>query len=457
MNLLLSKRYTRRQMISRSAKALGGAALLLNAPTLVSCATRRQGGKATTRGVKKVAIPRLNDHHSHTSLYIALLGSKSFWDVGDKASAMKIINESPADELTLIRGWNSNKFTFSDDELAKMPPVIVVHYSLHRINMSRKAEEMLLDKQPEIIKNYKDLDWYEKNIDKVLSFIGSIPKFEEDNIADHYHDIRLTGVDQVQDMLLVSKEALQKVRASPVSDKIGFWASPDLYKTLSPESKADMLGIKVFTDGSMGGKTSAMNKPYRDETTKGMLCYTDDGLLEVMRFTAKEKKPISLHVIGDRALDQVLAALKKVKAEGLWFPLVRVEHAQFITKPQAQAFKERGVVLCMQPNFSQDSIDLAETLPEGYPEINNPFRMLIDDVGYVPGKDLIFGSDGMPHGVECGMGNALFPPYKGQELTFDEFIKGYTNPNAPAALQVEIDYDRKQVRLLEPAELRESI
>jgi hypothetical protein len=57
--------------------------------------------------------------------------------------------------------------------------------------------------------------------------------------------------------------------------------------------------------------------------------------------------------------------------------------------------------------------------------MNNPFRMLIDQAGFVPGKDLLFGSDGMPHGAAYALNSALFPPYPGQRLTLPEFIAGY--------------------------------
>jgi len=64
-------------------------------------------------------------------------------------------------------------------------------------------------------------------------------------------------------------------------------------------------------------------------------------------------------------------------------------------------------------------------LTEEYLKRNNPFRMLIDECGFIPGKDLIFGSDGMPHGAQSALENSLFPVYESQKLTLDEFVKGY--------------------------------
>jgi hypothetical protein len=100
----------------------------------------------------------------------------------------------------------------------------------------------------------------------------------------------------------------------------------------------------------------------------------------------------------------------------------------------------------MQPNFSDDSAHYARRLPDGHPERNNPFRMLIGEVGYVPGADLLFGSDGMPHGFRAGLRQALFPPHAGQRLTEAEFVAGYCMPDEVAGhIEVQIDPDERSV------------
>ena len=109
-------------------------------------------------------------------------------------------------------------------------------------------------------------------------------------------------------------------------------------------------------------------------------------------------KPVAIHAIGDRAIEQVLGVLERLDRDGLSFPLVRLEHVQFIDQAQARRAKDLGLVLSMQPNFNSDSQDYADRLAPRWLERNNPFRMLIDQAGFEPGQDLIFGSDGMPHG-----------------------------------------------------------
>jgi hypothetical protein len=92
----------------------------------------------------------------------------------------------------------------------------------------------------------------------------------------------------------------------------------------------------------------------------------------------------------------------------------------------------------------------ADRLPDGYPSRNNPFRMLIDRVGFVPGDDLIFGSDGMPHGAREALRQSLFPEggHADQVLTLDEFVAGYCLPTEDRGhLDVAIEDGRVSVRV----------
>lgn len=71
--------------------------------------------------------------------------------------------------------------------------------------------------------------------------------------------------------------------------------------------------------------------------------------------------------------------------------------------------------------------------------------MLIDYAGFIPGKDLIFGSDGMPHGMMSALQSSLFPPFPGQVLTMSEFKKGYCIPDTDDLWMVNIENGRVDV------------
>jgi predicted amidohydrolase YtcJ len=131
---------------------------------------------------------------------------------------------------------------------------------------------------------------------------------------------------------------------------------------------------------------------------------------------------------------------------------VRLEHAQLVTEPQARRARDLGLILSMQPNFSEDSVLYADRLGAGAVAGNNPFRMLIDRVGFRPGADLLLGSDGMPHGLACAAQWALFPSQPGQRLELDELLAGYgTAPDPGGPVALEIDGGSRRVRLVPAA------
>jgi len=162
-----------------------------------------------------------------------------------------------------------------------------------------------------------------------------------------------------------------------------------------------------------------------------------------LSWSAELGKAIAIHAIGDVAIDQ---AVNAVSRRGKGLQETRIEHCQFISRETAERAKALGIVLCMQPNFSFESTCYRDRLPGQYLERNNPFRMLIDEVGYVPGKDLLFGSDGMPHGAQYALESALFPPFPGQTLTLDEFIAGYCMPDLENGfIDVTIDCENRKI------------
>jgi hypothetical protein len=75
--------------------------------------------------------------------------------------------------------------------------------------------------------------------------------------------------------------------------------------------------------------------------------------------------------------------------------------------------------------------------------------MLIDRVGFRPGHDLIFGSDGMPHGPTYAAQWSLFPPFAGQRLSLEELLEGYgAAPGDHPRQELAVDAATREVRLV---------
>lgn len=65
--------------------------------------------------------------------------------------------------------------------------------------------------------------------------------------------------------------------------------------------------MKIVADGSLGTRTAYMSEPYHDDlTTKGMLCYKEEEIREMMQFANKNNFQLAIHAIGDACLDILL-------------------------------------------------------------------------------------------------------------------------------------------------------
>jgi predicted amidohydrolase YtcJ len=394
-------------------------------------------------------LPLLYDRHTHPMLYAALADGIDLNqpDVVTRRDALERIRarvRSQSSEWTIATGWSSGRYPLSKQDFDDLPPVVVLNISLHGLIANDAARARIRQHDGLVAEHLHDQDWIERYLRRVLNVFAKagattqrLRAFFESLLTDH-------GVYRVDEMLLVDEDEIRLCDEAGVGDRVRFWSGPDVFEACSPVGRARIHGIKLFTDGAIGVGTAAMHAPYRDSAGRGMLLYTDAELAGLMLKYAN-LKPFAIHAIGDRAIDQVVAAAEHVARERRSPAGIRMEHAQLISESTARRAKVLGIQLCMQPNFSEDSVMYADRLPDGYPARNNPFRMLIDRVGFVPGEDLWFGSDGMPHGVREALRQSLCPAggHRDQVLTLDEFAAGYCLATTDAGFTtVDIDDGR---------------
>ncbi|HUV77970.1 MAG TPA: amidohydrolase family protein [Desulfobacterales bacterium] len=396
--------------------------------------------------LKKYEIPLLKDHHTHTSIYASLSNCIDLSAVRDKKKALSLMKKS-TDEITVILGWNSSFFYFEDEELACLPPVVICNISFHDFLINRPARERLFDSHPDIISHIGDGDWVERNLYAILKFVGNIKPCNDDQVRSFFDEYLLkNGIWYAEDMLLADREFVNIFQRIGYSERTRFWADIETFDSLDSEAKKYVHGIKIFIDGALGAKTAAIKESFLTGE-RGLLIYSDEKLFNTLTQLSKLKKPVAIHAVGDLATDQIIKILSDIQKTEGGIPQIRIEHVQFISKESAENAKSLGIVLSMQPNFNNDSIQYADRLSAKYCKCNNPFRMLIDQVGYVPGEDLIFGSDGMPHGVQCALEQSLFPRYADQALTLEEFIAGYCMPDQKNGyIKIEIDEAEKNIK-----------
>lgn len=120
-------------------------------------------------------------------------------------------------------------------------------------------------------------------------------------------------------------------------------------------------GIKLFLDGSLGGRTAAMTFPYVDDpTTRGMRNCESEEVRRVIREAHGSGTQVQVHAIGDAAIDQFIDALEGVRdlpplPGGLNH---RIVHVQICRPDQMDSLLRLGAVCDIQPVFVPSDIHI---------------------------------------------------------------------------------------------------
>ena len=121
--------------------------------------------------------------------------------------------------------------------------------------------------------------------------------------------------------------------------------------------------VKIFTDGSAGGKTAAMTVPYNGNGDggggNGILCLEDREMRDLVADYHGKGFQLAIHAIGDAAIEQTLDALEAAQRStpdpGRRH---RIEHCGFIRPDQMERMAQMKIEPVPQPVFLYDYGDL---------------------------------------------------------------------------------------------------
>ncbi len=390
-------------------------------------------------------IPLLKDSHNHLYIYSSLSDALDLSVAKSKEEALvKLKNYSSNRDISVAIGWNSSRFPLSAEDFSHLPPIVVCNSSLHGFILNSEAATILKDYNEEVCLNIDNSDWVERNLPEVMGFVSSITGFKSEKVDMMLSYLLSKGIYCQDDMYAGDEDYIKYIINSDLKERIGLWTGIKIYRELTGNLRDSIKGIKIFTDGALGTETAALDKGF-SSGNRGILIWNDEELEDMLCESAGSAGSVAVHALGDLAVEQVLRVYSRI-AGGISLD-VRMEHCQFITKQQASRARDLGITLSLQPNFSWDSVKYADRLPQNYREINCAFRMLIDEVGFRPGKNLILGSDGMPHGFEFALQQSLFPPLEIQKLTLEEFVEGYCIDNmVPGHIEIDIDKKNREIK-----------
>lgn len=146
-----------------------------------------------------------------------------------------------------------------------------------------------------------------------------------------------------------------------------------------PAAGRRLDAIKLFLDGTLGGRTACMHDPYADATTQGMRTMDDDDAYARMVAAHVAGLQICIHAIGDRTNRAAATLFERLLTEHPGDHRHRVEHASVLDAETIESFARLGISAVVQPiNLRSERHWLAARVGDDRLSRTYPFRRLLD-------------------------------------------------------------------------------
>jgi predicted amidohydrolase YtcJ len=204
------------------------------------------------------------------------------------------------------------------------------------------------------------------------------------------------------------------------------------------------IGGCVWVDGTYFEHTAGLVEPYSDQPCNcGYLYFSQDELDGFVWNAHRAGLQVSMHAIGDAAIEQLLRAYEHaLRKEPRADHRHRIEHFSLPTASHIERAARLGIVASMQPNFAtHPPVDAAgrrtgeglqELLGEERFERRHPYRRLLEAGILVAGGS---DADPQPMGPLIGMQLLASHPDEARRVSPFEALKLYTINPALAAFE----------------------
>jgi predicted amidohydrolase YtcJ len=163
---------------------------------------------------------------------------------------------------------------------------------------------------------------------------------------------------------------------------------------LGPTSLLRANTIKIILDGALSSGTAALLDPYLDDpSTRGLLIWSDELLLEAATYFDNQGFQLHLHAIGDAAVRQALDVVEKLnKVNPKPDRRAVIAHAQLVHSADMPRFAQLGVIANYQPLWMYlDPMNSKLIAPRIGNDRNNMQYQLASMIA--SGAQIAFGSD----------------------------------------------------------------
>jgi predicted amidohydrolase YtcJ len=160
----------------------------------------------------------------------------------------------------------------------------------------------------------------------------------------------ISGEDDAASLLALS-------RAEDLPEVTVYWGQLASTGGLEVMRRLGALGAAgdLSVDGAIGSRTACLRHEYHDEATTGALYIDAASIADHLVTCSREGVQAGFHVIGDGAMDAVVAGLRAA-ARAVGIDAVRslrhrLEHAEMCDAEAVAALAEHGVIASVQPAF----------------------------------------------------------------------------------------------------------
>ncbi|MFC7098391.1 amidohydrolase [Halobaculum marinum] len=404
----------------------------------------------------RVALPGFVDAHTHLLNSGRTLVHADLSTADSPAEAVDLLRErasevdTDAGEWVLGFGydestWGESRYLTREDlhAVSETAPVVAFREDMHVASVNDPVFDRLREEMPDDDVHTEGGDptgvVVEEAVDPVYEAIEPDADEAEELIRAAQANANERGVTMVHDMVRQSK-APEVYRDLDLADeltlrvRVNYWA--DHFDSLidaglRTNHGSDMVqtgAVKSYTDGTFGGRTAKLHDPYADDAGEtGTWVLGPDGIADLVSRADAHGFQVTLHAIGDAAIDAVLEAYADTDAPGE--SRHRVEHSELASDEAIERMADLGVVASMQPNFHKWGFE------DGLYDARLGDRRT--DANRLPayceaGALLAFGSDCMPLDPLLGVHYAVNAPSEGQSLGVTEALRAYTSGGAYA-------------------------
>jgi hypothetical protein len=194
---------------------------------------------------------------------------------------------------------------------------------------------------------------------------------------------------------------------------------------------------KFVADGGIGARTAVLSQPYEGSKDCGVMLEDVDRLHKRMEKTHRAGFQLSVHAIGDRAIDIVLTAYESILSRYPRPHRHRIEHVSVCPPDFFPRIKKLGLTAVVQPSFLYSFGDsFIRNLGDLRLAFTKPLKSMLENGIIVAGSSDRPASDGNPWlGIWAAIrrttlsGKRISPE---QSLTIAQALKLYTRNGAYA-------------------------